>query len=89
MHTQPQVKVIGSNGQLSLGKMWAGKTVLIDQTDEDTWVIKAGRFIPKSEEWLWQEEHLKKLDAALTWANQHQPHDNFESFSQKVQRKRK
>jgi putative transposon-encoded protein len=39
---QRQVKTIGSNGQISLGKEFAGKMVLVEQIEEGTWIIKCG-----------------------------------------------
>ena len=74
-----QVKVIGSNGQLSLGKEFAGKMVLIDQLDNGTWIIKAGKFIPETEQWLYEESNLIKLNRALEWTSQNIPIDNFEA----------
>ncbi len=89
MNLHQQVKAVGINGQLSLGKAWAGKTVMIDQTDENTCVIKAGQFIPESEKWLWEAEHKAKLDAALAWAEQHTPHETaLDSLISKSKTKR-
>ena len=78
---QAQVKIVGSNGQISLGKEFAGKMVLIDNINESTWIIKTGNFIPDSEQWLHAPEVSKKLDQALAWAEKHEPKDNFEKFS--------
>ncbi len=83
MSTQtPQVKIIGSNGQVSLGKEFAGKMVLIDKINDGTWLIKAGEFIPDSEKWLHQELHLTKLNKALDWAEKSKPKDNFDKLTQ-------
>lgn len=81
LHPQ-QVKVVGTNGQVSLGKEFAGKTVLVDQIDEGTWVIKTGTFVPDSEKWLHQDKNMAKLEKALKWAEQHQPKDNFDELTQ-------
>lgn len=80
-----QVKVIGTNGQLSLGKEFAGKMVLIDQIDESTWIIKRGQFIPDSEKWLYQNNNMDKLDRALQWAEKHQPIDNFDQLAKDIE----
>ena len=42
MHHNQQVKVLHKWPGL-LGKEFAGKTVMIDQIDNGTWVIKTGR----------------------------------------------
>ena len=78
MHThQPQVKLIGTNGQVSLGKEFAGKMVLIDQVDKGTWIIKSGEFIPDSEKWLHKGDNIARLDKAIDWAAKNKPNDNF------------
>lgn len=66
--SQPTVKIVGANGQVSLGKEFAGKMILIDQVDAGTWIIKSGEFIPDSEKWLHRVQDATKLDKALEWA---------------------
>lgn len=79
MHAQhPQVKIIGVNGQVSLGKEFAGKMVMVDQIEEGTWIIKCGEFIPDSEKWLYQSNNIVKIDNALDWASKNKPSDNFD-----------
>jgi hypothetical protein len=79
LHHQ-QIKVVGMNGQFSLGKEFAGKTVLIDQIDEATWVIKAGTFVPDSEKWLYHGKNLARLEKAMDWAEKTAPVDNFDQL---------
>lgn len=62
---QHQVKIVGANGQISLGKGLAGKMVSIDQVDKNTWVIRTGEFIPDSQKWLKEGDNMNKLDKAL------------------------
>ncbi len=76
-----QIKVVGSNGQISLGKEFAGKAVLLDQLDENTWIIKSGSFVPHSETWLHHPDHIHKLEKALHFAEKNKPKDNFEKFT--------
>ena len=84
MSQHHQVKVIGHNGQLSLGKAFAGQMVMIDQVDKGTWIIKTGEFIPDSEKWLYSGDNLEKLNRALSWAKNNQPKDNFEEIAGKI-----
>jgi hypothetical protein len=84
MNQHQQVKVIGHNGQLSLGKAFAGQMVIIDQVDNGTWIIKTGEFIPDSEKWLYSKDNLEKLDRALFWAKNNQPKDNFAEIDGKI-----
>lgn len=78
----PQIKVVGSNGQISLGKGCAGKSVLIDQVAPGTWVIKSGTFTPDSEQWLYQSQTSAKLESALAWNQANPPRDSFDAFTQ-------
>lgn len=82
--TTHQVKIVGTNGQISLGKEFAGKQVLVDQVDNGTWVIKAGIFIPDSERWLHQSDNSSKIDKALDWASKNSPKDNFDEITQGI-----
>jgi len=85
MTQHQQVKVIGGNGQLSLGKEFAGQMVLINQLDNGTWLIKTGEFIANSEKWLYQGDSLVRLDKALSWAAKNKPTDNFDEIAKKVE----
>ena len=40
------VKRVGASGQISLGKEFAGRTVLIESTEPGVWLIKTARTIP-------------------------------------------
>lgn len=74
-----QIKVVGVNGQISLGKEFAGKTVLVDQIGEGSWVIHSGKFIPDSEKWLYANpDELAQLDRAIARAEKTKPIDNFD-----------
>jgi len=46
------IKTVGSSGQISLGKKFAGQTVMLDEIDTGVWIVKLGRFIPDNERWL-------------------------------------
>ena len=64
------VKQIGASGQISLGKEFAGRTVLIDNTEPGVWIIKTARTIPDDELWLHQPDHAQRLDRAITHMDQ-------------------
>ena len=82
---QPTVKIIGANGQVSLGKEFAGKMIMINQIDEGTWVIKSGAFIPDSEKWLHRPQEMSKLEKALEWNEKNKPKDNFSTLVKKLE----
>lgn len=82
-----QVKTIGRSGQLSLGKEYAGRTVVIDSPEEGTWIIKTAQVIPDSELWLHQEPAKRDATEGLTWAKEHPAQttdlDSFEADMRK------
>ena len=86
MGQSSQVKVVGANGQVSLGKEFAGKMIIIEQIDDNAWIIKSGKFVPDSEKWLHQTKHLSKLDKALEWAEKNPPKDNFDQLIKKIEK---
>jgi hypothetical protein len=59
------VKQVGASGQISLGKEFAGRTVLVDNTEPGVWVIKTAQTIPDSELWLHQQDAAARLDRAM------------------------
>ncbi|HHY66383.1 hypothetical protein [Kyrpidia sp.] len=69
----PTIKTVGNNGQISLGKEYAGRTVLVDEVEPGVWIIKVGQFIPDSERWLIDPKVQKDLDDAIEWSKNHPP----------------
>lgn len=84
MSIQHQVKVVGADGQITLGEEVAGKMVSVHQISDGTWIIKVGEFIPDSEKWLHQSDNLAKLDKALEWAANSKPVDSFGEFKKGI-----
>lgn len=60
-----EVTTIGSSGQISLGKQYAGRTVTVEETERGVWLIKTAQVIPDNERWLYTPEAKAKLDRAL------------------------
>lgn len=69
----PALKMVGSSGQIALGKQYAGRHVLVDQVEPGVWIVKLGEFIPDNERWLHTEEARDALDEAIRWAEAHSP----------------
>lgn len=63
-----EVRTVGANGQISLGKKYAGRTVLLEQTGEGVWKVRLAQVIPDNELWLHKEPAKSILDEALAWA---------------------
>jgi hypothetical protein len=62
------VKVIGSNGQISLGKQYAGRQVLVEEQEPGVWLIRTATVIPDNERWLHEPVVRDQLAQALAWA---------------------
>jgi len=54
------VKVIGANGQISLGKKYAGHQVVVQEWEPGVWHVRTAKVIPDNEAWLDNEE-VKKI----------------------------
>lgn len=74
--TQPSVKVIGANGQISLGKQYAGRQVLVEEQESGVWLVRTATVIPDNERWLHQSKAAADLEIALSWAQANPPADN-------------
>ena len=70
------VKIIGRNGQISLGKQYAGRQVLVEEREPGVWVVRTATVIPDNERWLHEPQAAADLEAALTWASTHGPSDD-------------
>ena len=63
----PTVKVVGSNGQISLGKKFAGRQVVVEEREPGVWLIRTATIVPDNESWL-DEKAMQDLQDALAWA---------------------
>jgi len=67
------VKVVGSNGQISLGKEFAGRQVLVEEQEPGVWLVRTALVVPENELWLHQPEAHGNLLRALQWAQRNPP----------------
>ncbi|NOU12884.1 MAG: hypothetical protein HOO92_02795 [Methylococcaceae bacterium] len=72
---QPSVKVIGANGQISLGKQYAGRQVLVEEQEPGVWLVRTATVIPDNERWLHQPKTAADLQNALSWTQANTPTD--------------
>lgn len=63
-----QVKVVGVNGQISLGKQYAGRQVLLEESEAGVWLIRTATVIPDNERWLHTPQTVARIEAASHWA---------------------
>ena len=71
----PSVKVIGANGQISLGKQFAGRQVLVEEQEPGVWLVRTATVIPDNERWLHEPQAAADLARALDWAKANTPRD--------------
>jgi hypothetical protein len=69
------VKIIGANGQISLGKQYAGRQVLIEEQEPGVWLVRTATVVPDNERWLHEPQSAADLKAALDWSRAHAPDD--------------
>lgn len=67
------IKVIGANGQISLGKDYAGRQVLVEEREPGVWFVRTAIVIPENEGWLHEPKGAADLQEALTWATKNKP----------------
>ena len=94
MDIRASVKVVGQNGQISLGKEFAGRQVLVEEREPGVWLIRTAQVIPENELWLHQPKARQDLHRALTWAQQNPPRESdpdaiFEKLTDERKPKRK
>ena len=65
------VKSVGASGQISLGKEFAGRQVLIESPAKGVWIIRTATIIPDNEAWLHTAQAQDSLKRAMTWAAKH------------------
>lgn len=62
------LKIVGSSGQFSLGKKFAGKYFELQQMEDGTIILRPMKVVPESEAWLHTPAMAKKLRKAKAWA---------------------
>ena len=81
------IKTVGSSGQISLGKKFAGQTVMIDEIQAGVWIVKLGRFVPNNEKWLHKQNVQAELNEAISWSEENPPEDtNLEQLEARIKR---
>jgi hypothetical protein len=79
------IKKVGTNGQISLGKEYAGKQIQISKLNKETLIIKSGNFIPNDEKWLHNEQNITTLRKAIYWAENNDRRDNFDQIKTDIE----
>jgi len=81
---QPSVKVIGANGQISLGKQYAGRQVLVEEQEPGVWLVRTATVIPDTNAGC-TNQNAADLQNALSWAQANSPTDtNVDTLLEKL-----
>ena len=76
LDTKASVKVVGTNGQISLGKEFAGRQVLVEEREPGVWLIRTATVIPENELWLHEPKANQELKRAFAWAQSNPPRES-------------
>jgi hypothetical protein len=80
-----EVKTVSSSGQISLGKAFAGKRVLLERLDDGRWIVTPVQVIPDHLLWAHSDETTQQIDAYLLWKAEHgNEKTNLQTFDQKI-----
>lgn len=69
---EESIRSVNSNGQISIGKRYAGKTFSLVEIADGILQLKEGTFIPKNEEWLVDPKVANDLKRAIRWSETHE-----------------
>jgi len=76
MQRLESLKTIGPNGQISLGKQFAGRPVIVEQREPGVWLIRTATIVPDNERWIHDPKAAADLAAALNWSTANPPSDD-------------
>ncbi len=62
------LKIVGANGQISLGKQFSGRPVLVEEREPGVWLIRTATVVPDNERGLHEPDMAAKLARAIEWA---------------------
>lgn len=64
---QAKLLTVPANGQISIGKSWAGRHILVEEVGNDKIHISAGIFVPDSQSTFHTKEANESLDSFDQW----------------------
>jgi hypothetical protein len=84
-----EFKTVGTSGQISLGKSYAGKTLRLERFPGGRIVLTTVAMIPESQLWTLAEPHRSRIEHALAWAAENPAHEtDLATIEGHVQEKR-
>ena len=73
MKQAKKVLTVPSNGQISIGKTWAGRQVQIEEVDDHKILITSGAFIPADQETFYTKKAEARLNDFNEWSSKNPP----------------
>ena len=73
MQTQKKLVTVGKNGQISIGKEYAGRTLEIEYFSDGRAVISPGRFLPDHQAPFFTEAAEEQLRRFAEWEEANPP----------------
>ncbi len=64
---QTKLLLVPANGQISIGKSWAGRQILVEEVGENEIHISSGTFVPDSQKTFHTKEAKASLDSFNEW----------------------
>jgi Putative transposon-encoded protein (DUF2080) len=84
---QAEIKTIGNSGQISLGKEYAGRTVIVEQVERGVWIVRTAQVIPDNERWLHAPQATSDLDKALELSDRtERSESDLKALARKIKR---
>ena len=62
-----EIKRVGSSGQFTLGKEYAGKLMRVEKLEEGGFKLTPVVDVPESEAWIFEEPNFGRIKRALAW----------------------
>jgi hypothetical protein len=69
------LKMVGTSGQLSLGKQYAGRYFEVETQPDGGILLKPMRAIPEADAWLYTPEMRERLAQAEAWMAENPPRE--------------
>jgi hypothetical protein len=70
---QAKLLTVAANGQISIGKSWAGRQILVEELSAGEIRISSGTFIPDSQKVYFTPEATQSLSDFDDWADKNPP----------------
>jgi hypothetical protein len=70
---QAKLLTVPANGQISIGKSWAGRQILVEEVGNNEIRISSGVFVPDSQKTFFTKKAQASLDSFNEWEGKKPP----------------